>query len=59
MTIDFLAKELGINTATLYRKLRSDNNGDKITIKEARVIACVLALEPDEAISIFFANTVA
>ena len=50
ISVDRLASEIGINRASLYRKL---NNAEKITIGEARRIASALELTCDEATLIF------
>lgn len=52
-----LAEKIGIDKATLYRKLGSD--GKNITIHEAGVIARELGLTFDEINAIFFASEVA
>ncbi len=52
-----LAKFLGIDKATLYRKL--NNNGETLLIKEARGIIEFLHLTKDEAADIFFNHSVA
>jgi DNA-binding Xre family transcriptional regulator len=57
MNVSELAEQIGIDSATLYRKL--SNNGDTILIKEANLIAQVLELSKDEAMSIFFNQIVA
>ena len=50
MTPEKLAECIGINRATLYRKL---NNSEKITIGEAQKIKEVLELTNEEATEIF------
>ena len=52
-----LAATIGIDKATLYRKLRSD--GETLSIRDANAIVTALSLTPDEAMAIFFANEVA
>lgn len=52
-----LAKEIGIDKSTLYRKLRG--NGEEISIKEANLIIKALNLNLEEVNSIFFSNFVA
>lgn len=52
-----LAKAIGIDKSTLYRKLRS--NGEEISIKEANLIIKTLDLNIEEVNSIFFSNFVA
>lgn len=56
-TVTELARKVGINHATLYRKLKSD--GKDFTIQEADRIAKELKLSPSEASSIFFSQYVA
>lgn len=46
-----LAAKMGIDRATLYRKL---NDGDKFTVAEAKKIKTILNLTRDEAHDIFF-----
>lgn len=57
MNIPKLAKEIGIDKSTLYRKLQDD--GESITIKEASLIINALNLTQEEAHSIFFHQYVA
>lgn len=57
MNITGLASEIGINRATLYRKI--NNDGDTLTIKEANIIVSVLNLTEKEATEIFFNQLVA
>lgn len=57
MTIEKLSKKIGIDKATLYRKLGA--GGETITIKEANLIVAALNLSRDEAGTIFFADVVA
>lgn len=52
-----LAKKIGIDPSTLYRKL--GNNGTALTIKEADMIVKSLNLTLAEANSIFFSQFVA
>jgi predicted transcriptional regulator len=49
-TVDTLAVAIGINRATLYRKLAAI---EKFTIGEARRIKAILELTNEEAIFIF------
>lgn len=53
-TVESVAKAIGIDTSTFYRKLQ--NSGAKFTIKEADNITSFLGLEASEATSIFFAQ---
>lgn len=56
-SIDALAKKIGINKSTFYRKM--NENGDNFSIKEANAIVELLNLNASEATSIFFAAYVA
>lgn len=56
-TIDSVAKKIGINKSTFYRKL--NENGDNFSIREASAIVELLNLSAAEATSIFFATRVA
>ncbi len=56
-TVGNVATEIGINPATLYRKLA--HNGDSITIREARELVRVLNISTEEANEIFFTHKVA
>lgn len=47
-----LAEKIGIDTATMYRKLAQD--GESITIKEARKIVDYLKIPKGKAVHIFF-----
>ena len=57
MNVEKLAKKIGIDKSTLYRKLQDE--GESITIKEASLIIEVLKLTAEEAHSIFFHQYVA
>jgi len=57
LTIGKLAKEIGLDKSTLYRKL--NNDGETFTIREANLICSVLRLTGKEATEIFFSNYVA
>jgi len=57
MTISELAKRIGIDRSTLYRKL--NNNGETFTIKEANLICRELKLTSEEATAIFFTKEIA
>lgn len=52
-----VAEILGIDTSTLYRKLK--DNGDKLTIKEADRLVTILNLSLVDANSIFFSQLIA
>ncbi|WP_426621083.1 helix-turn-helix domain-containing protein [Bacillus licheniformis] len=51
MTIGELAKKIGVDRSTFYRKLNS--NGETFSIKEANLICTVLGLTSKEA-TVFF-----
>jgi DNA-binding phage protein len=57
INVSELAKTLGINKSTLYRKLK--NNGEDISIKEANLIIKELNLTIEEVNAIFFSQFVA
>lgn len=50
-----LAKQIGIDPATLYRKL---SNSESFTIREADAIVRALSLSVDDAVAIFFSQYV-
>ncbi|MGE5423619.1 MAG: helix-turn-helix domain-containing protein [Ignavibacteriales bacterium] len=56
-SIEKIAEIMGVDRSTLYRKL--GQNGEKITIRDADLIAKVLGLKIDEVNSIFFSQYVA
>lgn len=49
-----MAKRLGIDVSTFYRKLKSD--GMTFTVGQIHTIVAVLGLTPEEAASIFLWN---
>ena len=51
VSVEMLAKEIGIDRSTLYRKLSADG---KFKISEAQKIRAALNLTDDEASNIFF-----
>lgn len=57
LNISELAELIGIDKATLYRKINA--NGQTITIKEADMISKELKLSKDEVNDIFFSQFVA
>lgn len=57
LNVESLAIKMGIDKATVYRKI--NNNGDTFTVKETRQIVSILELTTEEIMSIFFNNTVA
>ncbi|VTT11388.1 phage repressor [Streptococcus gordonii] len=56
ITQEELAKNIGITKSTFYRKMKQNGN---FSIKEVNLIVSSLNLTKDEAINIFFAETVA
>lgn len=56
-TVESLAKEMGIDRASLYRKLQND--GKTMLIRDANNIASILGLSPSDALAIFFNQSVA
>ena len=55
-TQEALASEIGIDKSTFYRKIK---NGGSFSIGEVNAIVRAINLTRDEAVSIFFAETVA
>ncbi|MGP1361095.1 MAG: helix-turn-helix domain-containing protein [Candidatus Fimenecus sp.] len=53
LTVAEVAKAIGIDSATLYRKL--NNKGETFTIKEATTISEILKLSMEDVNLIFFA----
>lgn len=51
-----LAKEIGVNPSTIYRRL---SNPDSFTIREVNCIVKLLCLSSAEAVVIFFSENVA
>lgn len=56
MSIENLASEIGVDKATIYRKL--NNNGASFSIKEADGIVKALSLNAIDAQAIFFSQFV-
>jgi DNA-binding phage protein len=52
LSIEKIAKTMGINKSTLYRKLK--NNGSDLMIKEVYQIVEILHLTTEDANEIFF-----
>ncbi|MBQ2967440.1 MAG: helix-turn-helix domain-containing protein [Clostridia bacterium] len=52
-TIESIAKEIGINRATMYRKL--SENAETFSVKEAVLISKKLSLNEQDISDIFFA----
>lgn len=57
LTVTVLAEKIGLDRATLYRKI--SNNGDTMLIKDANAICVALNLSVDDAVAIFFSQYVA
>ena len=55
-TQEELATIIGIDKSTFYRKMKQNGN---FSIKEVNLIVSALNLSKDEAMSIFFSETVA
>jgi len=55
-TQEELASKIGIDKSTFYRKMKQKGN---FTIKEVNLIVSTLNLSKEEAVSIFFSETVA
>lgn len=55
-TQEALAKDIGIDKSTFYRKMKQNGN---FSINEVNLIVSSLNLSKDEAISIFFSEIVA
>lgn len=58
MNVETLAKMLGMDRATLYRKM-NQADGETFTIREANQIIGILGLSLNDAEKIFFAQFVA
>lgn len=56
MNIEELARKIGVDKSTLYRKIH--NKGETFTIKEANLICEALSLTGQEATAIFFSDHV-
>lgn len=56
MNVESTAERIGIDKATLYRRLKNPN---EITIREADALAEVLEMTFEEATTIFFSQIVA
>lgn len=57
MTVSSLAEKIGVDRATLYRKL--SNDGETMLVKDANAIVSVLHLTAEDALAIFFSQVVA
>lgn len=51
MTVTALAEKIGVDRATLYRKL--SNNGETMLVKDANAIVSALHLTAEDALAIF------
>jgi len=58
LSIQTVAKQLGMNRSTLYRKLKR-GSGEAFTVGEVRKLSEILQLTPDEITEIFFSKDVA
>lgn len=56
-TVAELAEKMGVDRATLYRKM--SNGGETMLVKDANAIVEALHLNADEAVAIFFGTIVA
>lgn len=57
LTIEAVADMIGMNSSTLYRKMR--NGGKTMLVHDATAIAKVLELSSQDAMAIFFSTDVA
>lgn len=57
MNVTELAQKIGVDRATLYRKM--ENNGDTMLVRDANNIVSALNLTSEEAVAIFFSQFVA
>lgn len=57
MSVSDLAVHIGIDDSTFYRKL--NENGEKFTVAQARAMATVLELSPEDTTAIFFSKKLA
>jgi DNA-binding phage protein len=57
LNITKLAKKVGMDRSTFYRKMQND--GETFTVREVNSIVNVLGLSAEEALEIFFTNSVA
>lgn len=58
MTVEQVAKRMGVDRSTLYRKLKK-SSGESFTIGEVRKLSEILRLTPSEITDIFFSEDVA
>ena len=52
MSVSALSESIGIDASTFYRKVNED--GKKFTVAQARAMASLLKLTPEETREIFF-----
>lgn len=57
LTLEAVADSLGVDRSTLSRRLSDD--GNKMTIGDARKLVDLLGLSPEDAVSIFFTENIA
>ena len=57
VTLEKLAAEIGMDRATMYRKIKA--GGENFSIKEADLIVKSLRLNKEDAVNIFFSQYVA
>lgn len=57
MSVEDLAEKIEVDRATLYRKM--SNGGRTMLVRDANAIARVLKLTAEEAVAIFFGQSVA
>ena len=57
LSVEDVSKTMGINRATLYRKIKND--GETFTVRDIDRLSRILGLQVDEINEIFFAQNVA
>ena len=57
MNVESVAKEIGIDKSTFYRKMQND--GDDFTVSEVKKLSNVLNMDLDVLSNIFFESSVA
>lgn len=57
LSVEDVSKTMGINRATLYRKIKND--GETFTVRDIDKLSRILGLQVDEINEIFFAQNVA
>lgn len=53
LTLSDVANQLGINDATLYRKMKGESDFSR---SEIQMLKSILGMTTEESISVFFAN---